>query len=253
MSFTGSNMQSAAILWHVSLLVPPGQKGLALGAVGLVRVVPIVVFSMIGGVVADAWHRRRLMLMTQSAATLVALTLALVTGRGLITLPLLYSLTALGSTVVVVRSAGPAGTGPVAGAAGGSRQRAQPEHRDDAGRLDRRTGDRRHPDRHARPDLGLPAQRDFVRVRHRRAAADARHSRGRQPDRARRRVLAFRGRRAALRLQLAAHPVDDAAGFLCDVLFVRRGAAADLRAGHPARRRRRVTAGSMRHRPPARC
>jgi len=98
-SFTGSNMQSAAILWHVSLLVAPGQKGLALGAVGLVRVIPIVVFSMIGGVVADAWHRRRLMLMTQSAATLVALTLAFVTGRGLITLPLLYGLTALGSTV----------------------------------------------------------------------------------------------------------------------------------------------------------
>jgi MFS family permease len=98
-SFTGSNMQSAAILWHVSLLVAPDQKGLALGAVGLVRVVPIVVFSMIGGVVADAWHRRRLMLMTQTAATMVALTLALVTGGGLITLPLLYGLTALGSTV----------------------------------------------------------------------------------------------------------------------------------------------------------
>jgi len=92
-------MQSAAILWHVSLLVPPGQKGLALGAVGLVRVVPIVVFSMIGGVVADAWHRRRLMLATQTAATVVAIVLAVVTGRGVITLPLLYALTALGSTV----------------------------------------------------------------------------------------------------------------------------------------------------------
>jgi len=98
-SFTGSNMQAAAILWHVSLLVSPAQKGLALGAVGLVRVVPIIVFSMIGGVVADAWHRRRLMLMTQTAATGVAVTLALVTGRGLVTLPLLYALTALGATV----------------------------------------------------------------------------------------------------------------------------------------------------------
>ena len=98
-SFTGSNMQSAAILWHVSLLVPPSQKGLALGVVGLVRVVPIIVFSMIGGVVADAWHRRRLMLQTQSAATFVALLLGYVTGRGFITLPLLYLLTALGSTV----------------------------------------------------------------------------------------------------------------------------------------------------------
>jgi len=54
---------------------------------------------MIGGVVADAWHRRRLMLATQTAATFVALTLTFVTSHGLITLPLLYALTALGSTV----------------------------------------------------------------------------------------------------------------------------------------------------------
>ena len=60
-------MQNAALLWHVSLLVPPERKGLALGLVGLVRVVPIVVFSMISGVVADAWDRRRLMLFTQIA------------------------------------------------------------------------------------------------------------------------------------------------------------------------------------------
>ena len=98
-SFTGSNMQAAAILWHVSLLVAPDRKGLALGAVGLVRVVPIVVFSLIGGVVADAWHRRRLMLVTQSAATIVAVALTLLTGGGMISLPLLYALTALGSTV----------------------------------------------------------------------------------------------------------------------------------------------------------
>ena len=67
-SFTGSMMQNAALLWHVSLLVPPERKGLALGLVGLVRVVPIVVFSMVSGVVADAWNRRRLMLFTQIAA-----------------------------------------------------------------------------------------------------------------------------------------------------------------------------------------
>src|SRR4029434_1383096 len=82
-SFTGSFLQSAALLWHVSLLVPADRKGLALGMVGLVRFVPIVVFSMISGVVADAWNRRRLMLVTQTAAAMVALTLALLTARGL--------------------------------------------------------------------------------------------------------------------------------------------------------------------------
>jgi MFS family permease len=98
-SFTGSFMQSAALLWHVSLLVPDDRKGLALGIVGLVRFVPIVVFSMISGVVADAWNRRRLMLVTQSLATLVALTLAILTFRGLSAVWVLYAMAALGSAI----------------------------------------------------------------------------------------------------------------------------------------------------------
>src|SRR5689334_10268312 len=82
-SFTGSFMQNAAILWHVSLLVPPEQKGLALGFVGLVRIAPVIAFSMISGVVADAWDRRKVMLATQVAAAAVALALAVLTFRGL--------------------------------------------------------------------------------------------------------------------------------------------------------------------------
>src|SRR5258705_4689607 len=73
LSFTGTWMQNAALLWHVSLLVPPERKGLALGIVGLVRVVPIVIFSIITGVVADASDRRRLMLLTQTGAAVVAI------------------------------------------------------------------------------------------------------------------------------------------------------------------------------------
>jgi MFS family permease len=98
-SFTGSTMQSAGLLWHVSLLVPPERKGLALGLVGLVRVVPIIVFSMISGVVADAWDRRRVMLLTQVAATAVALALGLLAFRGVARLWPLYVLAALGSAV----------------------------------------------------------------------------------------------------------------------------------------------------------
>jgi MFS family permease len=98
-SFSGSMMQNAALLWHVSLLVPPNRKGLALGMVGLVRVVPIMVFSMISGVVADAWDRRKLMLFTQIAATIVASALAILTFRGLTQVWPLYLLAALGSAV----------------------------------------------------------------------------------------------------------------------------------------------------------
>ena len=71
-SFSGSLMQSAAILWHVSLLVAPERRALALGLVGLARVVPIVFFSMVSGVAADVFDRRRLMLVTQSMMAVLA-------------------------------------------------------------------------------------------------------------------------------------------------------------------------------------
>ena len=48
LSFAGSRMQTAAILWHVSLLAAPGRKGIALGLVGAVQVVPIIAFSIMG-------------------------------------------------------------------------------------------------------------------------------------------------------------------------------------------------------------
>jgi len=98
-SLTGSTMQSAAMLWHVSLLVPPGRKGLALGVVGAVKVVPIVVFSLISGVVADALDRRRLMLATQVLSTIVASMLAALAFQGVTHVWPIYVLAALGSAV----------------------------------------------------------------------------------------------------------------------------------------------------------
>lgn len=97
-STTGSLMQSAAVLWHVSLLVAPERKALALGFVGLVRVLPIVTFSMFSGVAADVWDRRKLMLVTQSSATIVALALAALTYRGLHVVWPIYLLSALGAS-----------------------------------------------------------------------------------------------------------------------------------------------------------
>jgi MFS family permease len=96
-STTGSMMQNAALLWHVSLLVSPEKKGLALGFVGLVRVLPVVFFSMVSGVVADAWDRRKLMLFTQTASALVAVALAVLTFRGLSAVWPIYVLAALGA------------------------------------------------------------------------------------------------------------------------------------------------------------
>jgi MFS family permease len=99
LSFIGSFMQNAALLWNVSLLVPPDRKGLALGIVGLVRVVPIVVFSMISGVVADASDRRKLMLLTQTGSAIVALGLAWLAFSGNTAVWPVYALAALSSAV----------------------------------------------------------------------------------------------------------------------------------------------------------
>jgi MFS family permease len=94
-SQSGSTMQQAAIFWHVALLVDEDRKGLALGMVGLCRLAPVVAFSLVSGVVADAVDRRRLMLATQTAMALVAAALAALTFHGLDTVWPVYALAAL--------------------------------------------------------------------------------------------------------------------------------------------------------------
>lgn len=90
-------MQNAALLWHVSLLVPVDQKALALGFVGLARVGPVIIFSMVSGVVADAMDRRRVLLITQTGAGLVALALAVLAFEGSTRLWPIYALSVLGA------------------------------------------------------------------------------------------------------------------------------------------------------------
>ena len=97
LSFSGSRMQTAAILWHVSLLAAPGRKGIALGLVGAAQVVPIIAFAMLSGVVADALDRRKVMLVTQTTLALLAATLAALTFGGLRTIWPIYLLAALSS------------------------------------------------------------------------------------------------------------------------------------------------------------
>src|SRR5213595_1198682 len=97
LSFAGSRMQTAAILWHVSLLAAPGRKAIALGLMGAVQVVPIIAFSMLSGVVADALDRRKVMLATQTVMALLAAALAALTFAGLHTVWPIYVLAALSS------------------------------------------------------------------------------------------------------------------------------------------------------------
>jgi MFS family permease len=97
LSFIGTFMQAAAILWHVSLLVAEDQRALALGLVGLVRLGPVLTFSMISGVAADALNRRLLMLVTQSSMAILAGLLAITTLHGLTTVWPIYLLAGIAS------------------------------------------------------------------------------------------------------------------------------------------------------------
>lgn len=96
-SVTGSQMQLVAINWHVYLLT---KSPLALGGVGLVRVVPIILCSLIGGVAADSLDRKRVMYVTQSVMLVSAIILSTVTAVGVTSILPIYLLTAINSAAL---------------------------------------------------------------------------------------------------------------------------------------------------------
>src|SRR5438067_6546793 len=93
-SVTGSQMQLVAINWHIYLLT---SSALALGIVGLFRAGPIILCSLMGGVVADVIDRRRLMMTTQTIMLACSAILALITFNGLRRIWPIYLLTAIAS------------------------------------------------------------------------------------------------------------------------------------------------------------
>ncbi|NQT20537.1 MAG: MFS transporter, partial [Planctomycetes bacterium] len=72
-SLTGSWMQMAALSWLIYDLT--GSKR-ALGIIGAIRMAPMMVFSLLGGVVADRYPKRKVILITQTMLMALALLLA---------------------------------------------------------------------------------------------------------------------------------------------------------------------------------
>jgi MFS family permease len=96
-STAGTQMQLWALFWHINQL---NKNPLALGGIGLARIAPIIIFSLVGGAVADSWNRRNVMFVTQSIAALLALILGLLTQFGHITIWHIYVITALQAVAV---------------------------------------------------------------------------------------------------------------------------------------------------------
>lgn len=91
-SIAGTQMQIWALFWHIRTLT---DQPIALGGVGLARILPVIVFSLIGGAIADTYNRRAILFVTQTSAALLALALGLLTQFEHVTLWHIYGITAL--------------------------------------------------------------------------------------------------------------------------------------------------------------
>ena len=90
----GSEMQVVAVNWQIYLLTG---SAFSLGLVGLSRFLPVVLFSLVGGMMADMVERRKIMLLSQITMTLFSLVLAITTWKGSISPTLIYLMIAANS------------------------------------------------------------------------------------------------------------------------------------------------------------
>jgi len=98
-SLTGTWMQRVAQDWLVLTL---SNSGTALGIVTALQFGPTLLFSLWGGVLADRYDKRSLLVATQSAMALLALTLGLLDVTGLVELWHVYLLAGLLGVVSAV-------------------------------------------------------------------------------------------------------------------------------------------------------
>jgi MFS family permease len=91
-SFTGTQLTQFAIPFQVYQLT---KSSLAVGVVGIVVVVPLIVMGLLGGAIADAMDRRKLTLVTSSALLVLAVALTLQAALNLRQVWLLYLIAAV--------------------------------------------------------------------------------------------------------------------------------------------------------------
>jgi MFS family permease len=96
-SFAGSQMQLWAIYWHLRTL---SDRPMVISGIGLIRFLPVIFLSLIAGVAADHFDRRKLTILTQSALGLVALVLGIATVFGSMSLWMLFGLISIQSVAV---------------------------------------------------------------------------------------------------------------------------------------------------------
>jgi MFS family permease len=96
-SLLGSWMQSVALSWLVLILT---NSSFYLGLVSALQALPILIFSFLGGVVADQAHKQRLLYLTQGGMMAVALVLGVLVFSGHLNIWLLCVLVFLAGTAL---------------------------------------------------------------------------------------------------------------------------------------------------------
>ncbi|MBP9719480.1 MAG: MFS transporter [Candidatus Levybacteria bacterium] len=91
-SNTGSQMQFVALNWQIYTLT---NSAFALGLIGLLRFIPILIFSLLSGSVADAHNRKIILTITQTALIILSSILAFLTITNTVTVNAIYTITAL--------------------------------------------------------------------------------------------------------------------------------------------------------------
>lgn len=87
-SIGGTQMRVVAVIYHLYQLT---RSPLALGSVGLARLLPMLVLVLPAGLVADGFDRRRVMLATQSSMLAASAALAWITWNGWATPWMIYT------------------------------------------------------------------------------------------------------------------------------------------------------------------
>ena len=98
-SATGGMIQTMVSLWQIYELTG---SAIHLGLTGFARAIPIILFSLAGGVIADRFDRRRIIMIPQALGGLFAVTLGGLTAMGQIDVWHIYAVTFLSSAVTSI-------------------------------------------------------------------------------------------------------------------------------------------------------
>ena len=136
-SAAGTQIQVVAVAWQVYEIT---KSPIALGVIGLVQAIPRLIFSLVGGVVADAYDRRRLLLIVNTIMASLSAILAISTRMGVINIGVIYADCIARRHRLILRVSDAPGDHPDTGAARTDGRRALDQHGADAADVRRRLG-----------------------------------------------------------------------------------------------------------------